>query len=156
MVRNRAYQICWIPFEMASASVWRQEKKKATFIVFAFTLFMVCIHEHINQLERKAWASALTQLLSTWETQLQRAPKQGKPSTSVCQPGLFEWNSIQNAIVHVQQLNGIASVIYIWLHDVFRLYALVEIYIVLDGLFFELKCAANNVLTFMSSYQYRK
>lgn len=29
------------------------------------------------------------------ETQLQRAPKQGKPNTSVCQPGLFEWNSIQ-------------------------------------------------------------
>lgn len=135
--------------------LYEGRKKKLLLLFFAFTLFMVCIHEHINQLEKSMGLSADFQLLSTWETQLQRAPKQGSPvllhlSTGAlwmkfhpkcnCSCSTTKWDSKCN--------------LHIWLHDVFRLYALVEIYIVLDGLFFKLKCAANNVLTFECYFLY--
>ena len=153
MVRNHAYQVCWIPFEVASASVWKQEKNLSYF--YCFCLYFVYgvyswTQKSAGETSMGISADSASQHM---ETQLQRAPKQGKPNTSVCQPGLFEWNSIQTWNSYVQQLNGIASVVYIWLYDIFRLYALVDIYIVLNGLFFQLKCA-NNVLTFECCFLY--
>lgn len=89
------------------------------------------------------------------ETQLQRAPNKGSPILLFASLGSLNEIPSKHEILHVQQLNGIASVVYRWLYDIFRLYALVDIYIVLNGLFFQLKCAANNVLTFECYFLYR-
>lgn len=81
-------------------------------------------------------------------------PSKGSPILVFVNGGSLNEIPPKHEILHVQQLNGIASVVYIWLYDIFRLYALAEIYIVLDGLFFQLKYAANNVLTYECYFLY--
>lgn len=102
---------------------------QSNFYCLPFTLFMVCIHEHRNQLERQCPGTGLTQPLTALEMQLRRASEQGK-LLCVCVGSLDER-------LHVQQLNG-RSVFYIYLYDIFGLYPLMEIYIVFDRLFFQL------------------
>ena len=74
---------------------------------------MVYIHEHRNQQERQAWASALTQLLSTWRLNYKGLPSKGSPILLFVSLGSLNEIPSKHEILHVQQLNGIASVVYI-------------------------------------------
>ena len=74
---------------------------------------MMYIHEHRNQLERQAWASALTQLLSTWGLNYKGLPSKGSPILMFASLGSLNEIPSKHEILHVQQLNGIESVVYI-------------------------------------------
>lgn len=155
MVRNRAYQVCWIPFEMASASVWRQEKKCKLLLLFLPLLCLWCvfISTEINGRDKHGHQPWL-RFSAHGRHSYRGLPSKGSPILVFVNGGSLNEIPPKHEILHVQQLNGIASVVYIWLYDIFRLYALAEIYIVLDGLFFQLKYAANNVLTYECYFLY--